>query len=645
MADSSAVISTIEAQFASKVANALDAEGKFVLLSGDSGSGRTTECEQVSSMLEPRYQTIFLPCTRDQDPRQLRELFLQQLLPGSKWDLSLNLPDNLRKVPIPGRRKILVIADDIDKAVSGFFSELETLCMQVSGTGRFAFLASCHPLWAAQAVRQTRIAKMEEFPMPALTQAQSLEVARGLYERAGLSDVFSAVMPALAVVLGQCKGNIGAVIRQTENLMADPKNASGGMPGPGGEPGGERRKHGAGIFITIVCVVIVLACMVPLFMGTGFLSSIFGSKDGAQTEEVVQQGAQQGSAAQGGAAASGGAQQGDGSQGGSGNASGSAGGSADASAEANPLRTSKPAIGDIKVDESAPKGTADVAQKDDGALLQDVGEGIEAKTPDQTSRNSVTLRGDTLEKIENSEAGSGKDPGLPRRGVGGSEVKDAAPANNGAADAGKASDGTLSRADNSLRQDDIAKEDATLAKEAEEKRLADLKYAQEHQAEAEAAAAEQAKAKAIADRAAAALDDQPAKAQGGKAQGGKAQGRQQRRSASRGAARSYRYGGGVPGASAELDTKDPNHYSLQVIAGRSRDQVVQASAAVSGRYWIYETTREGRPWYVLVTGDYATAAAALRDARSLPGTLRANRPFAKTFDRIQTEKRLSSNGR
>ena len=127
MADSSAVISTIEAQFASKVANALDAEGKFVLLSGDSGSGRTTECEQVSSMLEPRYQTIFLPCTRDQDPRQLRELFLQQLLPGSKWDLSLNLPDNLRKVPIPGRRKILVIADDIDKAVSGFFSELETL--------------------------------------------------------------------------------------------------------------------------------------------------------------------------------------------------------------------------------------------------------------------------------------------------------------------------------------------------------------------------------------------------------------------------------------------------------------------------------------------------------------------------------------
>ena len=150
-------------------------------------------------------------------------------------------------------------------------------------------------------MRQTRIAKMEEFPMPALTQAQSLEVARGLYERAGLSDVFSAVMPALAVVLGQCKGNIGAVIRQTENLMADPKNASGGMPGPGGEPGGERRKHGAGIFITIVCVVIVLACMVPLFMGTGFLSSIFGSKDGAQTEEVVQQGAQQSSAAQGGA--------------------------------------------------------------------------------------------------------------------------------------------------------------------------------------------------------------------------------------------------------------------------------------------------------------------------------------------------------
>ncbi len=634
MADSSAVISGIEAQFASSIVQALDAEGKFVLLSGDSGSGRTTACEQVSSMLEPRYQTIFLPCTRDQDPRQLRELFLQQLLPGSKWDLSLNLPDNLRKVPIPGRRKILVIADDIDKAVLGFFSELETLCAQVSGSGRFAFLASCHPLWAAQAVRETRNPKMEEFAMPSLTQAQSLEVARGLYERAGLSDVFSAVMPALSVVLSQCKGNIGAVIRQTENLMADPKNAAGGMPGPGGEPGEGRRKHGAGIFITIVCVVIVLACMVPLFMGTGFLSSIFGGKGGAQTEEV-QQGAQAG--ASGSASAQAGAQDGGSAAQGGSAASGDAQADANASAEANPLRTSKPAVGDIKVDQNAPKGTADTAQKDDGALLQDVGDGIEAKTPDATSKNSVTLRGDTLEKIENSEAGSGKDPGLPRRGVEGSEVRDGAKA---APDAGKAADGTLSRADNSLRQKDIADEEATLAREAEAKRQADLKFAQEHKAEAQAAADEQAKAKAIADRAAAALDDRPAKPRQEKAQA-----RQQRRAAARPSPRVYRYGGGVPGASAELDSKDPNHYSLQVIAGRSRDQVVQASAAVSGRYWIYETTREGRPWYVLVTGDYASPAAALRDARRLPGSLRANRPFAKTFDRIQTEKRLSSNGR
>jgi energy-coupling factor transporter ATP-binding protein EcfA2 len=641
VADQAGIISKIEADFAASVAKALDTGGKFVLVSGDSGSGRTTVCEQVSSILEPRYQTIFLPCTRDQDPKQLRELFLQQLLPGSKWDLSLNLADSLRKAPIPGRRKILVIADDVDKAVSGFFKELEALCMQASGSGRFAFLASCHPLWAAQAVRQTRIAKMEEFPVPELTEAQSLEVARSMYEQAGLSDVFSAVMPALSVVLRECKGNIGAVIRQTENLMADPKNAAGGMPGSGGESEEGRRKHGAGIFITIVCVIIVLACMIPLFMGTGFLSSLFGGKDGASTDAAQQQAeVQQAAGTAGSGAASAGSQQ---------------GGAGSADVEANPLRTSRPAVGDIKVNPNAPKGTADKAMQDDGALLPDVGEGIEVKSPDQTSRNSVTLRGDTLDKIENSEAGSGKDPGLPRRGLAGSEVKDGAAAGSGDAKAadGKADDGAkapagdgkISRADNSLRSKEIAQEEATLAKEAEAKRLADLKYAEEHKAEAEAAAAEQAKAKAIADRAAEELDDKPAKSAEKAVAKAQPKSKKTRRTASRSSSRSYRYGGGVPGASAELDTKNPNHYSLQVIAGRDRYQVVQASAYVSGRYWIYETTRDGKPWYVLVTGDYASSAAALRDARRLPGSLRANRPFAKTFDRIQTEKRLSSNGR
>ena len=625
MADKTPLISDFKAGFVDSIVRALDADGKFVLLSGDSGSGRTTICEQVSSAMEPKYQTIFLPCVKDQDPKQLRELFLQQLLPGSKWDLSLNLPDSLLKAVIPGRRKILIIAEDIDKAVSGFSSELETLYTQVSGSGRFAFMASCHPLWAAQALRSTRVSAMEEFPVPLLTKGQSLELARHLYAQAGLSDVFSAVLPTLSVVLERCKGNIGAVIRQTENLMADPKNTSGVINTPGDDSGAKRRRHGAGIFITVICVIIVIACMVPLFMGTDFLSGIFGGKGATQTEEVTAtQNTQNGnnSAAQNTKEEASQGQQ-----------------NAEADVQSNPLRTSKPAVQDLKVDNSAPKGTADEAKQDDGALLPDVGDGIEVKSPDETTKNSVTLRGDTLEKIENSEAGSGKDPGLPRRGVEGSEVNKAAPETK-AQDVQKSDDGTLARADNSLRSKEIADENAQLQKEAEEKQQAELKYAQEHKAEAEAALAQQAKAKEIADKAAAALDDSKPGSTAKKTTGKRRQGASRRSYAG-----NYRYGGGVPGASAELDGKDPNHYSLQVIAGRSRDRVVQASAAVSERYWIYETTREGAPWYVLVSGDYATSADALRAARRLPPALRANRPFAKTFDRIQTEKRLSSNGR
>ena len=87
---------------------------------------------------------------------------------------------------------------------------------------------------------------------------------------------------------------------------------------------------------------------------------------------------------------------------------------------------------------------------------------------------------------------------------------------------------------------------------------------------------------------------------------------------------------------------DPNHYALQVIAGRNKQAVINASAALEGRYWIYETTRERRPWYVLVTGDYASPNEALRQGRRLPASLRAGGPFAKTFDRIQTEMRLSA---
>ena len=116
MADTGTVKTSRE-RFLEALIQKISEPGAFVLLSGDSGSGRTTLCEQAVNALEGKFQTIFLPCTRDQDPSRLRELFLQQLLPGRGHDLDVNLPDALTQQNIPGRRKILVVADDIDTAV------------------------------------------------------------------------------------------------------------------------------------------------------------------------------------------------------------------------------------------------------------------------------------------------------------------------------------------------------------------------------------------------------------------------------------------------------------------------------------------------------------------------------------------------
>lgn len=655
MADTGTVKTSRE-RFLEALIQKISEPGAFVLLSGDSGSGRTTLCEQAVNALEGKFQTIFLPCTRDQDPSRLRELFLQQLLPGRGHDLDVNLPDALTQQNIPGRRKILVVADDIDTAVSGFFTELRTLCAQQQPSRRFSFLLSCHPLWAQEQQRPSPGPEIEELAVPPLTLEESEDLGEKMFTQAGMPRVFRVILPSVIGLYEECKGNIGAVIAQTEKLMADPKFTAGDVPpaANGSIKGAAKKKHGsAGIFITIVCIIIVLACMVPLFMGTSFLSGLFG---GSSQQESPQSAVQVSGNTGAGAASSGSNAAAAGSaQGQDGDTSASASGSADqgpvteeereaAQTAANPLRASTPTDQtDVKAPEG-PKGTESEPVTDDGGLLPDVGEGIESNTPDAQSRNSVTLRGDTLDKIEKSEAGSEIDPGLPQRRLEGSEVKNdqgaKAPEQPKAEKEGAAP--VVSRADNALRIDEIAREDEEDRKAAEELAAQQEKQAQADRDEAEKAALEQAQAKAEADKAAAALDDKPAKP-------AKPEPRQQqrRRGSSSGASSSARVvtGQGIPGAAAELDSKNPGHYSLQVIAGRSRAQVVQASEYVQGRYWVYETVREGKPWYVLVAGDYASPAEAMRQARSLPASLRRGGPFAKTFDRIQSERRLAANGR
>ncbi len=601
--------------------------GRFVIFSGDSGSGRTGVLEAVISELDARYQVLFVPCTGDESLQDLRKLFLMQLLPDSKWDLGVNLADTLHKLPIPGRRRILVVADDIDKVQSGFFEELKALYEQTLGGGRFAFLVTSHPLWAQKVQKIPSRGSVEELAMPPLTTAESLSLVESYFKAAGLEREFNSISPNLPEYLEACKGNISKVIKQTELLMDDPKLAQSGRP-PENEAqlrAATKKKHGsAGIFITVVCLAIAAACLVPLFMG----GSLFGSDEEELKERIADAENQSSLVIP--------KDEDDAKQ----DPLTRAGITDEDTKKAietssDPLRQGRGTNPDLRA--SSDHGTADEAKLDDGGLLPDIQDGLEANTPNSDSKNSVVLKGKTLDAIEKSEAGSGNDPDLPRPGVGGSVNNENTEKADDKTDTNTSSDVVvLKRENNILHADEIKAEDEEIAKaKAEEvRKLAELKSKQE----AEAKAKEEALKKA-ADAKARALDDEKAKA------AASAKSKKESSSQKVASSRVQPRGDGIPGASSELKSKDPKHYALQVIAGRNRSSVVEASGAVSGRYWIYETTRERKPWFVLVTGDYASASEAMSHVKDLPASLRAGGPFSKSFSRIQLEMGLApSNG-
>ena len=611
--------------------------GSFVILSGDSGSGRTGALENVIAELEDRYQIIFVPCSADEALPALRQMFLSQLLPGGKWDLNLNLCDTLSKIPVPGRRKVLVMIDDVDAVTIGFFNELKSLYEQTLGGGRFAFLLTAHPLWTQQVRRASIKGKFREIAMLPLSLTESLSLVKAYFEAAGKIRNYEAISQKLPRYLEGCKGNISKVIKQTELLMDDPKLAQSARPPENEAQLRELKKKKnrglAGIFITVVSLIIVLLCIIPLFTG----GSLFGGDDQNEDADttLVRPGTSSLPSFAGGNSGSQKVQEGTGK-----NPELPQSDLPDVSVDearkaeqqnADPLRSSAPAPTDLKAKQE--RGSADKPQLDDGALLPNLKEGIEANTPDAEHKKSVTLNGETLDAIEKSEAGSGKDPELPRRSLDGSLNKNEAKGKEQSTDNGD----FLTRGDNMLREDEIKAEDEALRRQNEAEALKQAQNAKEAEREA--------KLKELADKAAASLDD-----------GGKSNAKAPKRNASNkknARPRAYRTAGyngfgrgGIPGSVSELWSKNADHYTLQVIAGRNRQAVVQASAGVSDRYWIYETTRERRPWFVLVTGDFASPAAALRERAKLPSSLRVGGPFPKTFDRVQTEMRLSTaNGR
>lgn len=80
------------------------------------------------------------------------------------------------------------------------------------------------------------------------------------------------------------------------------------------------------------------------------------------------------------------------------------------------------------------------------------------------------------------------------------------------------------------------------------------------------------------------------------------------------------------------------NYTLQ-LSGASQAESLNAWAKKQNLngYHVYKTTRNGQPWYVLVSGSYATPAEAKRAVSSLPAEVRAQNPWVKPLSQVKKE--------
>ncbi len=54
-------------------------------------------------------------------------------------------------------------------------------------------------------------------------------------------------------------------------------------------------------------------------------------------------------------------------------------------------------------------------------------------------------------------------------------------------------------------------------------------------------------------------------------------------------------------------------------------------------YWIYETQRNGNPWYVLIMGNYPNSSSANKAIADLPEKIRNNKPWVKSIRQVHKE--------
>lgn len=608
-------------KFVTTIVNKILSSSAFVLLSGDSGSGRSTICEQVVNDTDGKAQTIFIPCHKDMSIIRLRELFLQQLVPNAKFDTKINMADVLAKSNIPYKQKILVVVDDCDSVVSSFFEELKALYEHNLGQNRYFFLVVGHNLWV-----QTRLnsvtgkgSELTVMEIPKLELQEAMIFAKQVLSNKGALEVYSLLEKKLPKLLSTCNGNISNIINLTEMLMKDPNSvlknvkatASGAKLNTANIPKGAKvakKSNSAAIFISIICIVIVFACLVPIFIGGGFSNMFSSNSDNKE-----------------------------------------------ASIQTNNDESAKLLL-------------------DDGPLNEKVPSGFEVEAPDATTENQMVLDGQVLEDIEAKN---------PRQQLAGDVAKTAntqtsAQVHPQELNTQKDNVTIVTRADNVVRASLAQEQAQTLAIEppindnvavplviqepdralepvgtvenkvvaqnttkaiTENKPQVKEKPAEvkpvvkaEPKAEVKAPVKTEPKAQTVATNKprtyeVISLAEEAARKN--------AQNTQKAQIVS--SNNVQKTGNAIEGSQDELLKANANHYTLQLVAASNRANVAAVASGLNGKYWIYQTVRNNRTVYVLVYGNYLSQTEATNAIKTLPAPIQRGKPFAKRIGTIQAD--------
>lgn len=89
---------------------------------------------------------------------------------------------------------------------------------------------------------------------------------------------------------------------------------------------------------------------------------------------------------------------------------------------------------------------------------------------------------------------------------------------------------------------------------------------------------------------------------------------------------------------SSLKSASSSNYTLQLSSSSSYDNLNSwAKKSNLKNFVVYETTRNGQPWYVLVSGVYASKDEAKRAVATLPADVQAKNPWAKPIRQVQSD--------